>query len=196
LNDDADALAHAATHAAQRSAAPGRFTRTSIVLHWLIALLLLGQLAFGWLVLDAIPRNTPARGFWVNQHKSVGLVIGLLILLRIYWRLRHRPPPAVPMPAWQRRAASASHLALYICMVLMPLSGYLASNFSKYGIKLFNVVRLAPWGSDDKAIYAFLNQTHAVTAIVLALLIVVHVLAVVKHMWIDRDHLLRRMWLR
>ncbi|MDB5959676.1 MAG: uncharacterized protein JWP59_970 [Massilia sp.] len=196
MNDDADALAHAGAHADQRAAAPRRFTRTAIVLHWLIALLLLGQLAFGWLVLQDIPRNTPGRGFWVNQHKSVGLVIGLLILLRIYWRLRHRPPPPLPMPAWQRRAASASHLALYICMVLMPLSGYLGSNFSKYGIKLFNTVQLAPWGSDNKAIYAFFNQTHAVTATVLALLIAVHVLAVAKHMWIDRDDLLARMWLR
>ena len=171
-----------------------RFTRTAIALHWLLALLLLAQLAFGWLVLDDIPRNTPARGFWVNQHKSVGLVIGLLVLVRLGWRLRHAPPPPVAMPAWQRRAASLSHLCLYVCMVLMPLSGYLASNFSRHGIKLFNIVRLPPWGSDDKLIYGLLNQTHQVTAVLLAVLISVHVLAVLKHSFIDRDRLLARMW--
>lgn len=165
------------------------------MLHWLIALLLVGQFAFGWL-LEEIPRNTPARGWWINQHKSVGLVIGVLILLRIVWRLRHAPPPPLPMPAWQRRAASATHLAMYACMVVMPLSGYLASNFSKHGIKLFNVVKLAPWGSDDKAIYTLFNQTHQVTAVVFAVLIGVHLLAVAKHVLVDHDRLLARMWPR
>ena len=169
------------------------FTRTAIVLHWLVAVLLFGQFGFGWL-LDEIPRNTLARGFWINQHKSVGLAIGVLILLRICWRVRHAPPPALPMPAWQRRAAGASHLAMYVCMLLMPLSGYLASNFSKHGIKLFNAVRLAPWGSDDKLLYAVFNQTHKVTAVVLAGLICIHLLAVVKHALIERDGLLARMW--
>lgn len=181
-------------HSQSRSqSTPGRFTRTAIVLHWLIAVLLLGQFAFGWL-LDEIPRNTPARGFWINQHKSVGLVIGMLILLRIVWRWRHAPPPPLPMPAWQRRAAHASHLAMYACMVLMPLSGYLASNFSRHGIKLFNVVKLAPWGRDDKLLYTIFNQTHQVTAVVFALLIGIHLLAVLKHTLVDHDRLLWRMW--
>ncbi len=81
-----------------------------------------------------------------------------------------------------------------LCMVLMPLSGYLASNFSKHGIKLFNAVKLAPWGRDDKLIYAVFNQTHKVTAVLLAVLIGVHLLAVVKHVLVDRDGLLSRMW--
>ena len=187
---------HAASrHAASRHATQNRFTRTAIVLHWLVALMLIGQFALGWL-LDEIPRNTPERGFWINQHKSIGLVIGLVILLRIVWRLRHAPPPPLPMPLWQQRAADASHLAMYACMVLMPLSGYLASNFSKHGIKLFNTVALAPWGGDDKLLYAILNQTHKVTAVVFALLIGLHLLAVVKHALIDRDGLLSRMWVR
>lgn len=169
------------------------YTRTAIVLHWLIALLLLSQFGFGWLLED-IPRNTPARGYWINLHKTSGVLIGLLIVLRIGWRLRHAPPPALAMPAWQRRAAHASHLAMYACMVLMPLSGYLASNFSKHGIKLFNVVRLAPWGSDDRLLYAVFNQTHKVTGVLFAALIAVHLLAVLKHTLVDRDHLLARMW--
>ena len=169
-----------------------RYHRVAIALHWVVGLLLIGQFAFG-LWMENVPRNTPARGFWINQHKSVGLVIGVLIILRISWRLRHAPPPPLPMAAWQRHAADATHIGLYVCMVLMPLSGYLASNVSKYGIKFFNVIALPPWLPESKVAYAILNQTHKVTAVVLATLVVVHVLAVVKHQLIDRDGLLARM---
>jgi cytochrome b561 len=173
-----------------------RYTPTAIVLHWLIAVLLLGQFAFG-LVLEDIPRGTPERGFYVNLHKSSGIVIGLLVLLRIFWRLRHTPPPLpATMPAWQQHASRLTHVALYLCMVVMPLSGYLASNFSKHGVKLFNLVRLPPWGPDDKALYTLFNQTHQLTALLLALFVGLHVLAVAKHMLIDRDGLLWRMWPR
>ena len=173
-----------------------RYTRTAIALHWLIALLLLGQFAFG-LLLGDIPRGTPARGYYVNLHKSTGILIGLLILLRLGWRLTHAPPPLPDsMPRWQRRAARVSHIALYACMLALPLSGYLASNFSKHGVKFFNLVRWAPWGTDDKTWYAVFNGAHQLAALLLALLVAVHVLAVAKHMLIDRDGLLLRMWPR
>jgi cytochrome b561 len=175
---------------------PVHYHRIAITLHWLIAVLLLGQFLFGWYLGD-VPRNTPERGFFINLHKSTGLLIGLLILLRIVWRLTHTPPPLpASTPRWQRRAANISHGVLYACMLLMPLSGYLASNFSKYGVKLFNMVRLAPWGSDDKVIYAFFNQTHKLTALVLGAFVLLHILAVLKHQLIDRDNLISRMWPR
>jgi cytochrome b561 len=173
-----------------------RYTATAIALHWLIALLLLGQFAFG-LMLEDIPRGTPERGIYVNLHKSSGIVIGLLIVLRIAWRLRHRPPPLpASMPAWQRHGARLSHAVLYLCMLALPLSGYLASNFSKHGVKFFNVVHLPPWGPEDKTLYAFFNGTHHVAALLLAMFVGLHVLAVAKHMLIDRDGLLWRMWPR
>lgn len=176
--------------------APASYTGTAIALHWLVALLLLGQYAFG-LALDDIPRGTPARGHYVNLHKSVGILIGLLILLRIGWRLTHRPPPLpAGMAPWQRRAAGFSHAALYACMLALPLSGYLASNFSRHGIKFFNTLRWAPWGPDDKALYAFFNGAHHIAALLLALLVGLHVLAVAKHSFVDRDRLLLRMWPR
>jgi cytochrome b561 len=173
-----------------------RYTSTAIALHWLVALLLLGQFAFG-LMLDDIPRGTPERGYYVNLHKSTGLLIGLLIVLRVGWRLTHQAPPLpVAMPRWQRRAARFSHLGLYLCMLMLPLSGYLASNFSKHGIKFFNVLRWAPWGPDDKVLYGIFNQLHHVSAALLAALVALHLLAVAKHMLIDRDGLLLRMWPR
>jgi cytochrome b561 len=171
-----------------------RYTGTAITLHWLLALLLLGQFVFG-LMLEDIPRGTPARGTFVNLHKSSGIVIGVLVLLRIGWRLTHRPPPLpATMPAWQRHAARLSHIVLYLCMVALPLSGYLASNFSRHGIKFFNLVHWLPWGPDDKTLYALFNQAHHLAALLLAVFVVLHLLAVAKHMLIDRDGLLSRMW--
>lgn len=171
-----------------------RYTSTAITLHWLLALLLLGQFAFG-LMLEDIPRGTPARGTYVNLHKSSGIVIGVLVLLRIGWRLTHRAPPLPStMPAWQLHAARLSHIALYLCMVALPLSGYLASNFSRHGVKFFNLVHWLPWGPDDKTLYALFNRAHHLAALLLAIFVVLHLLAVAKHMLVDRDGLLLRMW--
>ncbi len=172
-----------------------RYDRTARVLHWLIAILLLGQFVFGWWLGD-IARSTPARSYFVNLHKSTGLVIGLLILMRVYWRLRHPPPPplAVLVP-WQQRLAATTHHLLYVCMVVMPLSGYLASNFSRHGVKLFNAITLPPWGPDDKLLYAVFNQAHKVTAVLLLALVMLHVLAALRH-GLRRDGIFSRIWLR
>ena len=174
--------------------APGRYDRVAIALHWLIGAALLAQIAFGFLLDELGPRGTPARGAVINLHKSCGLVLFALILVRIAWRRGH-PPPALPLalPGWQARATHAVHHALYACMVVMPLSGYIASNFSKHGLKFFGIA-LAPWGPDSPAVYAFFNGLHDATALAFALLIAGHVLAALRHALIDRDGLFQRMW--
>lgn len=170
-----------------------RYSRTAMVLHWVIALAVLGQIAFGW-YLQTVPRLTPDRTVFVNMHKSTGLVIGLLILARLAWRLTHKPPPLpASMPAWERRAAAASHALLYACMLIMPLAGYTASNFSKFGVKLFNAVLLPPWGTDDRAVYAFFNGLHVATSYVFAALIAIHIAAALKHLFFPRHRIFRRM---
>jgi cytochrome b561 len=170
-----------------------RYTRTAMTLHWLIALAVLGQIAFGW-YLQLIPRLTPERTIFVNSHKSTGLVIGLLIVFRLAWRLSHKPPPLpLSMPAWERRAALTNHVLLYACMLIMPLAGYTASNFSKFGVKFFNAFLLPPWGVDDRAIYSFFNGLHVATSYVFVGLIAIHVLAALKHLISPRHAIFRRM---
>lgn len=170
-----------------------RYSRTAVALHWVIALAVLGQIAFGW-YLQTVPRLTPDRTVFVNLHKSTGLVIGVLILVRLAWRLRHRPPPLpASMPAWERRAARASHALLYACMLIMPIAGYAASNFSKFGVKFFNAVTLPPWGADDSAVYAFFNALHVATSYVFVALIAIHVGAALKHLLFPRHGIFRRM---
>ena len=170
-----------------------RYTRTAVMLHWLIGIALIAETAFGFLLRE-IPRGTPMRGFWVNLHKSTGIVLGLLIVWRIVWRFTHRPP-ALPQgtPVWQSAASRVNHGFMYVCMLVIPLAGYMASNFSKYGVQFFSIVILPPWGPNDPRLYALLNGIHNWTAYALTALIVLHVLATLKHMLIDRDRLLSRM---
>lgn len=178
------------------SAPPDRYTRTAVVLHWLIGIALIGEIAFGFLLRE-IPRGTPERGPWVNLHKSTGIVLGILILARIAWRFAHRPPalPATFSP-WESAAARFNHAAMYTCMVTIPVAGYLASNFSKYGVKFFSTVVLPPWGPELPRVYALLNGIHDVAAYVLTVLIALHVLAALKHALIDRDRPFSRLTLR
>jgi cytochrome b561 len=170
------------------------YDRVASALHWLIGIALLGQIGFGFLLDEIAPRGTPSRGEVINLHKSIGIVLGLLILARLAWRLAHRPPawPAA-MPAWQRRAARLSHGALYLCMGVMPVSGYIASNFSKRGVKFFGVM-FEPWGPDLPAVYQALNLLHVVTAWVFTALIALHVAAALRHALVDRDGIFMRIW--
>lgn len=172
-----------------------RYTRTAVILHWLLAILILGQIGFGWF-LEEVPRGTPARTVYVNLHKSTGILLGLLIFFRLYWRLRH-PAPMFPasMAAWERSAARVSHGLLYACMLIMPLSGYLASNVSKWGVNFFNSLKLPPWGPQSEMAYAFLNSTHVLTSYVLVSLIFIHAAAALRHL-VRRDGMFQRMGFR
>jgi cytochrome b561 len=169
-----------------------RYDRVAIALHWLIGLALLAQIGFGFLLDDIAPRGTPARAATINLHKSFGIVLGVLIALRLLWRQRHTPPawPAV-MSGSQQRAATLGHRALYVCMLLMPLSGYVASNFSKHGVKFFGAT-FKPWGPDLPQVYNAFNTLHVATAFVFTALIVGHVAIALKHALVDRDGVFSR----
>jgi len=171
-----------------------RYDRVAAVLHWLIGTALLGQLAFGFLLDELAPRGTPSRGAVINLHKSFGIVLGLAIAGRLAWRLAHGAPrwPAA-MPAWQRRTARAWHGALYVLMIVLPVSGYLGSNFSRHGVKFFGRP-VAAWGPDLPGVYDVLNGVHVVSAWLFAALIAGHVLAALQHAWIARDGTFRRVW--
>ena len=172
---------------------PTHYNRASIVIHWVLALALIGQLTFGVVLDDIAPRGTPARGGVINLHKSCGLVLLLLILVRLAWRLRHAAPPwPASMAAWQRRAAAWSHRLLYACMVVLPASGWVASNFSKHGVKFFGIA-LPPLGPDLPRVYAAFNGLHHVVGWLLIGLVALHVAAALKHRWVDRDGVFSRM---
>jgi len=180
-----------------RSAGPAtpalpRYDRVAIWLHWGIGVLLLAEIAFGLLLDEIAPRGTPARAGVINLHKSFGIVLGVLIVVRIVWRLGHAPPPwPATMSARRQRAANLGHVALYVCMVVAPLAGYLGSNFSKHGVRFLGVA-IPPWGPDWPAAYSFLVALHDASAYLLLALTIGHVAMALKHALIERDGIFAR----
>ena len=157
-------------------------------------LFVLGQLALGWSMIE-IPKSPPGpRAWWFNLHKSIGLTIGALMLVRLGWRLRHGAPPLPDsMPRWQRNAARASHFLLYACLILQPLWGYLGSTFTKYPIKYFGLT-LPHWGWEAPGLKDLFSALHLGTAILLTVVLFVHIAAALKHLFVDRDGVFQRMW--
>lgn len=173
---------------------PERYTSVAIALHWIIALAVFIQISLGWWM-QSVPKSPPGvRAYWYNVHKSIGLTIALLVLLRLAWRLTHRPPPLpARMPRWERFAAKVSHIGLYACLLIMPTAGYLGSNFTIYPIKYFGY-KLPHWGWDAPALKDLCSDVHYYTAITFMTLIVIHVAAALKHLIVDRDGVFQRMW--
>jgi cytochrome b561 len=169
-----------------------RYTGTAILLHWVIALLVFVLIGLGWYMVD-IPKNTPERAYFYNLHKSIGLTTLFVILVRVGWRLAHVPPrlPAT-LREWEIVAATWSHRLLYACLLIMPVSGYIASNFTKFGVKYFGI-ELPPWGPQDKTLYGIFNNIHVVTSYVFVVVIALHVAGAFKHLLVDRDTVFRRM---
>ena len=165
---------------------------TPALMHWLLALLVLTLIGMGWYMVN-IPKGTPPVAYWYNLHKSIGIVTAIPILYLIWWRATH-VPPALPgtLAAWEARAAHVSHVLFYICLVLLVLTGFVESNFTKYGIKFFGYP-LPVLGWADKTIYAFFNRFHVWLSHFFAILVVIHIAAALKHLLIDRDQVLQRM---
>lgn len=174
------------------SESDARYTRTAIALHWLIALLVIGQFALGWWMLQIPKQPVGPRVEAFNLHKSVGLVILALMVVRILWWSGHRPPSLPAMPAWQAWAARATHFALYALLLLQPLSGYLGSAVSGFPVKFFGLA-LPVWAGKDVPLKEFLSLVHLATSWFIAVAVALHVAAALKHALIDRDRLLARM---
>ena len=172
-----------------------RYTHVAVTLHWLIAALIVSQLLLGWWMIGIPKEPVGVRAYWFNLHKSVGMSIAVLVLLRLAWRFRH-PAPALPasVPTWQRRAAAISHALLYACLLGMPLAGFLGSTFSGYPIKYFGLA-LPQWGYKSAPLKEFFSAVHLSLAWVFMTLIALHAGAALKHL-LDRDGVFSRMWPR
>jgi len=170
-----------------------RYDHVAMALHWLVAIGVIAQIVLGLWMIEIPKAPAGVRAYWFNLHKSIGITLGLLIVMRLTWRITHRPPPLpTTMPRWQVRAAGASHWLLYACMITMPLAGYLGSTFSGYPIKYFGTT-LPNWGWKDDMLKDFFSSVHFVAAVVFIALIKLHILAALKHLWIDRDGVFHRM---
>ena len=191
-----------------------KYTNVAIALHWLIGIAILFMFVLGWFMTE-LPKETPKttsfdifnlglitweaeeeqsqRAFYFNLHKSIGLSLLMLIVLRMYWRFTHRPPAFLSsMKLWEKRLAKATHHSLYLLMFLIPLSGIIMSAGSKYGIKWFGI-KVIP-GFDDKAIRELFFEFHEIFGLLILLILFFHIAGAFKHALVDKDGTLRRMW--
>jgi cytochrome b561 len=183
------------------SAAPSSYSRTAITLHWLIALLLIGNFVGGLLLEDLFNATDPATrklGFTVVQlHKSFGLTILLLSLLRLGVRLVAGAPPLPDhMTPMERLLSKLTHWGFYAVMILVPLTGWLMVSASPLGFPtvwfgLFEWPNL-PVGT-SKALSGAAGEAHEIMAFLGAGLFVLHVAGALKHQYFDRDDVLSRM---
>lgn len=170
-----------------------RWGTVSQAFHWIIVLLILGLAVVG-LTLDELPRSP--KYFWVyTAHKSMGITVLALMLLRLAWRLYAGAPAPVPgTPRWQRIAASASHWGLYGLAIAMPLSGWLYDSASGlrpfHWFGLFAMPKLVP---PDESLADLGLALHENLFLLLVALVAVHAGAAFHHHLFRRDATLVRM---
>lgn len=175
------------------SSGGSRYTTTAIVFHWIVAILAFTMIGLGLYMTD-VPKGSPDRAFYFNLHKSIGVTTALLVIVRLWWRAKNPPPPlTASMPGWEIQASKISHALLYLCLIVMPLSGFAATQFTKYGVNYFGLFKIPPMGSENKVVYDVLQGIHGVTATLLIALVIIHVLAAFKHLLINRDNVFQRM---
>lgn len=169
-----------------------RYSRGAIWLHWIIAALVVVNLAIG-LLHDSLLEGVAGA---IPLHKSIGLSVLALTLARIGWRLTHRPPRLpVDLPAWERGAARASHVAFYALLLALPLAGWVmgsAGREARYPMRwfgLFDVPHLP--GSARTA--AFGDGAHMVLGYAMAALVALHLAAALRHHFVLRNAVLGRM---
>jgi cytochrome b561 len=168
-----------------------RYDNIAISLHWLLALMIVGSFAMG-LYMTSLPFSIQ-RVKLFNWHKWAGITILTLSALRLFWRLRHPPPPEVPGPHWQQLAAKATHRAMYVLFFAIPLVGWAYSSAAGLPIVVFGVLPLPDLLPTDKALADSIKPWHGRLAYALAALVLLHAAAALKHHFIDRDGLLHRM---
>jgi cytochrome b561 len=193
-----------------------RYTKTSVVLHWLIAIGIFIMFGIGWFMAD-LPKDVPKqtvfdlfdlgifhwsvaeeispRNFYFNLHKSIGFTLFWLIIIRILWRFTHKPPAMLTSyKEMERKLARGAHFLLYALMFALPFSGIKTALYSKYGVKWFGIPLIS--GTDDKVTRDFWVNAHEIIGLILVAIIVLHILGALKHKFIDKDETLSRMSLK
>jgi len=177
-----------------------RYTTVAVVLHWAMAILIVGQIAGGF-YMHGLPNAAPEKLALYQLHKSFGLSVLALALVRLGWRLAHRSP-ALPetTPGWQKLSARAAHWLFYGLMIATPLAGWAIVSVSPKEIPtiwfgLFEVPHLPFFGGveDRYAVEEILEERHETLAFAILFLLALHVGAAIKHGFFDRDGVLRSM---
>jgi len=169
-----------------------RYGAVAQLLHWSVVVLIVAQFVLAQIA-ARLPVS-PAKISVLAQHKSFGITIMVLALARLLWR-RVSPAPILPptMRGIARRAAQVSHTLLYMLLVVVPVLGWLMSSARSFSVSWFGVFVLPDLIEPSRPAYELLHAAHGAAATVLGALALLHVAAALKHHFIDRDDVLRRM---
>ena len=176
-----------------------RYTNVAVALHWLIAIIVIGNL-IGGLTSDVFLENSdPAMvalgRTLIGLHKALGLSVIALTLVRIGWRLANPPPPLpAHMTPLERRLSGLTHLGFYLLLLVLPLSGWAMVSTGKtvMPVSIFGVFTV-PALPLPGALHGVAHESHELLGWVMIATLALHVLAAIKHQWLDRDNLLARM---
>lgn len=165
-------------------------------LHWLMVVLILAAIVLGWSAVSWDNAVYPLQSRLYSWHKSVGLTVLVLGLLRIAWRFIYpRPAPLSSHQRWERRVAEVVHILLYGLLLLLPLSGWLLHSAAelKSPLTWFGWFGVPDLISQDAALQALASQVHEALFWVLAGLLILHITGALKHHWVDGDLTLQRL---
>jgi len=184
---------------AASAAVQERYGSLAIALHWLLAVLITATFCVGLAMTE--PPLTPTRLKLYNWHKWAGVTILVLSMLRLVWRLSHRPPPLpaaveAAMSPLRKTLFASTHRLLYALFFAVPLAGWAYSSASGFPVVWFGVLPLPDFVPVDELLAGSLRLLHVACAFTLAAMVLLHVAATFKHQFIDRDGLLWRMWPR
>lgn len=162
------------------------------LLHWAVAALVLVQIALGWTAVSW--RLSPTKLDLFVFHKSIGMLILVLMLARVAWRAVNTAPslPA-DMRALERRAAHASHLLLYLMLLLMPVTGWIVTSAADIPFRIFWLIPLPAIVAPDKEMADAAVRVHLLLFVALSLLLTLHIGAALRHHFVKHDDVLARM---
>lgn len=162
----------------------------AIIFHWLMAILIISLLAVGLYMTDLTIGIQKLKLY--GLHKAFGILVLILAILRIIWRLSNKTP-MLRIPKLELIAARLAHLALYAFMLAMPLSGWLMTSAAGLPPSFFGLFTLPSLVAPNDELRELFAQAHEWLAYGLITLIIIHTLAALKHHFIDKDDILRRM---
>ena len=173
-----------------------KYHLSSRIIHWLMALLILGMLALGIYMANFLPSDAPNKFQIYDLHKSFGVMVLILIFIRIFNRFM-RPAPALPqgLPAIEKFASHAVHIALYALMLIVPFSGYLMSNSYGFPVHFFTI-QMPNLISAKPELGMYFVKIHKYAAYALIAAIGLHIAGALKHRFFDKpeNDVLKRMF--
>ena len=167
------------------------FGFVAIILHWFMGVLVIGLLCLGLYMAD-LPSGLEKLKF-VVWHKEFGLLVLFLVCFRFLWRVININPSLAGLPWYEKLAARVVHGALYVFMFAMPLTGWLMSSAAGHTPSFFGLFDMPNLVGPNKALAGLFNEIHQYLAYTLIGLITLHTLGALKHHFIDRNNIFRRM---